>query len=100
VKLKEELNKYSKDAIIEAIVNSSMFMLRDENFLDTVISKEIDLLFKKQEELLNTKYDIKENIPAKEVLKVLEQRELKHKKYTNLSKQINKLEEKLYGKYL
>lgn len=99
MKLKEELNKYSKDSIIEAIVNSSMFMLRGENFLETVISKEIDLLFKKQEDLLNEKYDIKSNMSAKEAIRILDQRESRHKKYMNISKQIKKLEEKLYGQY-
>lgn len=100
MKFKEELNKYSKESIIEAIVNSSMFMLRGENFLEEVISKEIDLLFKKQEELLNEKYDMKSDMSAKEALRVLEKRESRHKKYMNLSKQIKKLENKLYGKHL
>lgn len=99
MKLKDELSKYSKEAIIEAITNSGMFMLRGENFLEEVISKEIDLLFKKQEDLLNTNYDIKNNMSAKETLKILEQREAKYKKYRNISKQIEKLEIKLYGKY-
>ena len=99
MKLKDELSKYSKEAIIEAITNSGMFMLRGEIFLEEVISKEIDLLFKKQEDLLNTNYDIKNNMSAKETLKILEQREAKYKKYRNISKQIEKLEIKLYGKY-
>ena len=99
MKLKDELNKYSKEAIIEAITNSGMFMLRGENFLEEVISKEIDILFKKQEALLSTNYDIKSNMSVKETLKVLEKRESKYKKYTSISKQINKLENKLFGKY-
>jgi len=100
VNLKEELNKYSKEAIIEAVVNSGIFMLRGKEILDEVISKEIDLLYKKQEELLTVKDElIKSNMPANEVLKVIEQRKARHKKYMNLSKQTRKLEDKLYGKY-
>ena len=100
MKLEEELTKYSKEAIIQAVVNSGIFRLRGEDILDEVISKEMDLLFKKQEDLLMAKEDsIKSNMSAKEALKVLEQREVRHKKYINLSKQIKKLEEKLYGKY-
>jgi len=100
VKLKEELNKYSKEAIIEAVVNSGIFILRGKEILDEVITKEIDLLYKKQEELLTVKDDpIKSNMSAKECLKVIEQRQARHKKYMNISKQTQKLQDKLYGKY-
>jgi mannose-1-phosphate guanylyltransferase len=100
VKLEEELNKYSKEAIIQAVVNSGMFMLRGKEILEEVMTKEMDLLYKKQEELLMVKDEsVKSNMSAKEALKVLEQREVRYKKYMNLSKQIKKLEDKLYGKY-
>lgn len=98
LKLEQELNKYSKESLIKAIVNSPICIFRGRDILEDVISKEIDLLFKKQSELLKEKRKtLKVGMSAIETLKIMAEDEKRYKKYEEIERKIKNLQKKLYG---
>lgn len=97
MKLEQELNKYSKEALIQAIVNTPVFIFRGKDILEEVISKEIDLLFKRQEELLKNKGKrFEDGMSHSEVLKIIAEDNKRHKKYEEIGRKIDNLQKKLY----